>query len=81
MNRPRVWANRVLRTLPGISDGARARWMFETAFARFPDAKELQACLDTLAEVRELHASGREVEVWSELAHALFNANEFIYLN
>jgi hypothetical protein len=77
----RVWAHRVIRTLPGISDGARARWMFETAFARLPDEKELQACLDTLTEVRELHASVREVDAWSELAHALFNANEFIYLN
>lgn len=77
----RFWAGRVLRTLPGATDATRARWMFETAFARPPSEAELRACLEALDEVRTLHASAGELEPWVDLAHALFNANEFVYLN
>lgn len=77
----RVWANRVIRTLPGATDAARASWMFITAFARPATGEELGLCLAALGEFRELHGPGAEVEAWSDLAHALFNANEFIYLN
>ncbi|MBL9139996.1 MAG: PSD1 domain-containing protein [Verrucomicrobiales bacterium] len=77
----RFWANRVLRTLPGATEEARARWMFETAFARPATDHELQVCLNTLGDLRRLHASADEASAWTDLAHALFNANEFIYLN
>ena len=77
----RFWSGRVLRTMPGVADEARIRWMFETAFARPAKEAELSACLGTLADLRALHTGGQESDAWSDFAHALFNANEFIYLN
>lgn len=77
----RFWAGRVLRTLPAADDEGRLNWMFETAYARPPSNEELRACLESLAELRNLHASRADLDVWTDLSHALFNANEFIYLN
>jgi hypothetical protein len=77
----RFWAGRVLRTLPAADDEERLNWMFETAYARPPSHEELRACLESLTELRNLHASRADLDVWTDLGHALFNANEFIYLN
>lgn len=77
----RTWATRVLRVLPGASDEARIRWMFETAYARPPGEIEIGNCLAALEQLRGLHVADRELDVWGDLGHAFFNANEFIYLN
>ena len=71
----------MVRTLPGAGDGARVRWMFETAYARPPSDAEVGASLAALSDLRDLHAPDRELDVWGDLAHAFLNANEFIYLN
>jgi hypothetical protein len=73
-----LWATRLLRELPADTDAARVNWLFESAFARPATAEERSFARDSLAELRALH--GGEPAVWAEFAHALLNANEFIYL-
>ncbi len=77
----RVWVERMRRETAGADDSARVRWLFEGAYARLPDDAEIAACRGTLAELRELEAGNAEADVaaWTDLAHALLNANEFIY--
>ena len=77
----RVWAERLLRDQGGVGDAERIGWLFESAYARTPTTGETQSCLDALTEMRSLHRGEGDVEVWSDLCHALVNANEFIYLN
>ncbi|MBL9169733.1 MAG: DUF1553 domain-containing protein [Verrucomicrobiales bacterium] len=77
-----VWARRLLRETQGADAVGRIRWLYETAYARLPGEAEIQACLDSLGELRRLHgaADQESVEVWGDLCHALLNANDFIYL-
>jgi hypothetical protein len=78
----RVWAERLGRERPGADASARVRWLFESAYAREPGAAELSACLESLAELLRLHQTTdeRSLEAWSDLCHALLNANDFIYV-
>ncbi len=77
----RVWAERLLREMPGADAGARVGWLFESAYGRRPTAAETGACLESLAELRRLQGTGEDgVEVWADLCHSLLNANEFIYV-
>ena len=78
----RVWAERLGRELPEADAATRVRWLFESAYGRLPDGDELRACLESLDEFRQLKnvRDERSVEVWAELCHALFNANDFIYV-
>ena len=60
--------------------------MYESAFARPPTPKELsqvQAFLDQQAEVLDIPLENRAADrrLWADLAQALFNAKEFIFLN
>ena len=60
---------------------ARVRWLFESGYGRRPTAAESGACLESLAELARLHPSGTPaVESWTDLCHALLNANDFIYV-
>jgi hypothetical protein len=68
----RHWGERVARE-PG-SDEERIARMFERALARPPDADELAAMLDFVK------AESDPAKSWADLAHALFNTKEFIYL-
>ncbi|MBI2929327.1 MAG: DUF1553 domain-containing protein [Verrucomicrobia bacterium] len=76
----RVWAERLLRETPDADASKRARWLFESAYGRFPTEKETSACLESLSELCELHnaAADQNVAAWSDLCHALLNANDFI---
>ncbi|HUR44460.1 MAG TPA: DUF1553 domain-containing protein, partial [Candidatus Saccharimonadales bacterium] len=78
----RVWAERLMRETRDASDAARVNRLFESAYAREASAPETKACLESLAEFREFHigSSAQAVESWSDLCHALLNANDFIYL-
>ncbi len=76
-----VWAERLLRELPDAEPAARVAWLFETAYGRLPTPEETAACLGSLEELRSLHPpDAAERESWTDLCHALLNANEFIYL-
>jgi hypothetical protein len=78
----RVWADRLVGETGTASDDFRVRWLFESAYGREPEAEETVATLETLGELRQLHATidHDSVEAWSDLCHALLNANEFIYV-
>lgn len=78
----RVWVERLLRETKGADDVTRLRWLFETAYGRLPDQGEIKACRESLGELRELEGKSGPDEIgpWSELGHALLNANEFIYV-
>jgi hypothetical protein len=77
----RVWQERLVREMGAATAEARVRWLFESAYGRPPTAKEMSACIESLAQFRELHeATDPETEAWVDLCHALLNANEFIYV-
>ena len=77
----RVWAQRLMRELPGADTAARIAWLFETAYGRPPSARERATCESALSELKESHGVGVEtVDVWTDLCHALINANDFIYV-
>ncbi|MCU1294036.1 MAG: hypothetical protein JWP08_2886, partial [Bryobacterales bacterium] len=78
----RVWAERLLRAMPEAGSVARVQWLFETAYGRLPTDKESSECLESLSELRKLQNASdeRSVDAWSDLCHALQNANEFIYV-
>ncbi len=67
-----AWAKKVLAT-PGKAD-ERVRGMYLAAFARPPTEEELAACRGFVA--------GKEADAaaWADLAHALFNVKEFIFV-
>jgi cytochrome c553 len=75
-----TWATRFLQSTPGSADEDRIRLLFASAFARIPATEESESCRESLTELRKLHGNGNEVDVWSDFCHALFNANEFIFL-
>jgi hypothetical protein len=66
----KIWSQRI--TALNIDDGQRIVRMYEEAFAREPGAEELSRAT---AFLREGGNDG-----WRDLAHALFNMKEFIYL-
>jgi hypothetical protein len=65
-----IWAKRV--TARQGSDEQRVARMYLEAFARAPNESELRQTIGFLGANSE--------EGWRELAHALFNTKEFIYL-
>lgn len=77
----RIWVNRMLAARPRSDAASRIAWLFESAYGRLPSPSEVSACQETLAELGALRGAGADsAEVWSDLGHALLNANEFLYL-
>jgi hypothetical protein len=79
-----LWAKRVLAV--SGTPAERIRTMYLTAFSRPPTETELAACLKFLGSQAQLQAQSNgkkldEVGAWTDLAHVLFNAKEFIFLN
>jgi hypothetical protein len=82
-----LWAKRMLAR-PG-TPRQRIAAMYEVAFGRLPTATEAAACLDFLDyQARHGPAGGGDNTpatddhaAWADLAHVLFNAKEFIFLN
>lgn len=74
------WARRVLE-LRGNA-GERITGMYVDAISRPPSASELAACLEFVERQSRLHqANPDDLAPWKDLAHALFNVKEFIFLN
>ena len=79
-----VWAQRlVARTDDSI--GARIDILFQTALNRLPADSERQRFEQTALELAELHQVPTtnvltSQLVWRDLAHAIFNLKEFIYI-
>jgi hypothetical protein len=75
-----LWARRALAR--GGSAAGRVAGMYLDAFGRPPTEAERAACLDFLARQAKLSKVEPDAPaVWADLAHALFNAKEFIFLN
>ncbi len=80
----RHWAVRTLADA-GATPRARIDAMYRAAFARPPRPEEVAAAEAFLAAQANLHgidpaAEPRHEGTWTDLAHALFNAKEFVFL-
>jgi hypothetical protein len=68
----RLWGGRAAKL--GGDDAGRITRMFETALGRAPDAEEL-------ASMSEFVRTAPDPEVcWTDLAHAIFNTKDFIFI-
>jgi len=78
------WAERLARDgSPAIED--RVRRLFETALGRPPDSDELNRFANLARRVAELRQIPPDAiltsrPVWQDVAHAVFNLKEFIYV-
>ena len=74
-----LWAKRVLNT-PG-STPERIQRMYVSAFGKPANNEEQKACEEFLtAQAERYHGKEAEAKAWADLAHALFNVKQFIYL-
>ncbi len=74
------WAQRI--SGEGGSPSERVGRMYVDAFARPPRDPELRRCLDFLQ--RQAEALDRKPDdwaIWTDLAHALINTKEFLFLH
>jgi hypothetical protein len=79
-----AWARRMLID-PAPSPEARIERMYREAFARPPAPEERAAAVDFLAAQAATHGvrwagNERHEATWADLAHALFNTKEFIFI-
>jgi hypothetical protein len=76
----RMFGDRAL-ALSEASTDDRIVWMYETGFARPPEAEELTLARDFLAQQASVRGvSPEDPAVWGDLAHALFNVKEFLFV-
>ncbi len=78
------WSDRVL-TDSSASPEVRVTRMFETAFARPPEPEETARFIRFVHQCAELRGLGADSAidsqpVWQDVAHAIFNMKEFIYV-
>ena len=79
-----LWAKKILADESLIPE-ARVERMYLEAFARPPQGEEQLAAIDFLAQQAQRHgvdfsSNPRCEAVWADLAHALFNSKEFIFV-
>ncbi|HEX4613100.1 MAG TPA: PSD1 and planctomycete cytochrome C domain-containing protein [Urbifossiella sp.] len=75
-----LWARRVLAE-PGRTADERVTRMYEAAFGRAPAAEERATAAAFLAEQAREYGRPDDPRAWADLAHALFNAKEFIFID
>jgi hypothetical protein len=78
------WAEKALRD-ESLSPAARIDRMYREAFARGPTAEERAAAINFLAAQATRHGvtvadQPRHEATWADLAHALINTKEFIFV-
>ncbi len=79
-----VWARRLLAET-SLSTEARVAQMYGEAFAREPTAEEQAMAIEFLGAQAERHGADFATDptneaAWADLAHALFNTKEFIFV-
>ena len=79
-----VWAERVIAQ-KAPTTGARLEAMFRAALGRLPDEAERARFTSLANEVASLHKVAAEKlmdsqVVWKDVAHAIFNLKEFVYV-
>jgi hypothetical protein len=71
-----LWAKAVCAASSAPTD--RVRRMYEAAFARLPTTAETETALGFVAD--QVRDGSKASEAWAALAHALFNAKEFVFV-
>ena len=75
-----LWGKKLLNEFSAKDE--RVRSLYETAFSRPPSKLEMDATQSFLDEQAKLHGVSEDHELpWKDLAHAIINAKEFIFLN
>lgn len=79
-----VWVDRLMKDGPA-SAGARVEQMYVTALGRTPAPSERQQMLDAYDRLAKLHGVSSEEavyhrELWRDMAHLVFNLQEFVYI-
>ena len=74
-----LWAKRVL-AVPHRPTADRVRDMYLTAFGRLPSKDELPAAIAFVAVQVKEYGNPDHTRAWTDLAHVLFNAKEFIFV-
>jgi hypothetical protein len=74
-----LWSRRVLAE-PGLSADARVERMYAAAFGRAPTADERATATSFVADAARESGRPDDPRAWADLAHALFNAKEFIFV-
>ncbi len=73
------WATRVCAQYDRID--CRLNWMYQNAFARPPTEREKTIAMDfLLSQSREQNIEPDNLTLWANLAHALVNTKEFIFI-
>ena len=78
------WAARLVEQT-GEASAGRLERMFRTALGRAPSSAETErwlAALNDLAALRQVSANDvmSSMVLWKDMAHAMFNLKEFIYI-
>jgi hypothetical protein len=73
-----LWAKRVLAA-PGTTED-RVRLMYATAFGRGPTQEELTVAVKFVTQQAKEYGKPDHPKAWADLAHVLFNAKEFIFI-
>jgi hypothetical protein len=73
------WAKQVLAA-PGQSAESRVQGMYEAAFGRTPAKDELAAAVEFVGDLAKEYGRPDDPRAWAALAHVLFNAKEFIFV-
>jgi hypothetical protein len=79
LQQARRWATRVIAA-PGVGPAERVRGMYEGAFGRPPTAAELEGATAFVAGQSAEYGKPDHPTAWADLAHVLFNAKEFIFV-
>ncbi len=78
------WSKQAAKNTPGTGFDAaskRIEWMYLSAFGRYPTEQETGTSIAFLSsKTSDNEASDFDDSYWSELAHALVNTKEFIFL-
>ena len=81
VDQARKWADRLLAGTTS-DDRARISRMVEAATGRLPDESALASLAGFLDEQTALYGArdGKDARAWADLAHALFNQKDSLYL-
>ena len=75
-----LWGKKLLKQYSDT--GPRIQSLYESAFSRPPSKLEMDATQSFLVEQAKLHGVSQDHELpWKDLAHAIINTKEFIFLN
>ena len=79
-----LWAKKILAD-EALTPESRVERMYLEAFSRPPQAEELAGAIEFLTQQARLHgvdfsSNPRCEAAWADLAHALINSKEFIFV-